>query len=268
MIVFSRLLELAAVLRAGDDQRDVQGEDSLVEQLREGPCRSRCAGPDPSTIAVLPTPGLADQDRVVLGPPAEDLDHPFDFVVATDQRVQRVVDGGLGQVAGELDQAQRFLGPVLRVFFGRAAAQFLAHHPQPQTAFAQDLGRDGFLLAQQTRAACARCRYVCGTAVSDSSAAAFRARLLSSENGRSTEVETFSRIMVRPSISLRMLSIEALAFGKKAVGEILVLPDQSEKQMLSFNRRAAELAGFVTCEENDPAGLLCVLFKHMVLCSS
>ena len=33
-------------------------------------------------------------------------------------------------------------------------------------------------------------------------------RLHSFESGRSIEVETFSRMVVRPSISLRMLSIE------------------------------------------------------------
>jgi len=56
---------------------------------------------------------------------------------------------------------------------------------------------------------------------SDSSAAAFSARLDSSEKGRSTEVETFSRISVRPSISLRMLSIEAFALGKKRLVRFL-----------------------------------------------
>jgi hypothetical protein len=43
--------------------------------------------------------GLADQHRVVLGPPAEDLDHATDLVVAPDHRVELALGGGLGQVA-------------------------------------------------------------------------------------------------------------------------------------------------------------------------
>ena len=39
-------------------------------------------------MAVLPTPGLADEDRVVLGPSRQDLDDPPDLVVAADHRVE------------------------------------------------------------------------------------------------------------------------------------------------------------------------------------
>jgi hypothetical protein len=36
----------------------------------------------PSTMAVLPTPALADQHRVVLGAPAQHLDDPLDLRTA------------------------------------------------------------------------------------------------------------------------------------------------------------------------------------------
>ncbi len=62
------LLELAAVLRAGDERADVEGQDALVEQ-RLGDV----AGDDPVGQALgdggLADAGLADQRRVVLGPP-------------------------------------------------------------------------------------------------------------------------------------------------------------------------------------------------------
>jgi hypothetical protein len=50
------LLELAAVLGAGDERADVECQDALVEQdVRTSPATIRCARP--SAIAVLPTPG-------------------------------------------------------------------------------------------------------------------------------------------------------------------------------------------------------------------
>ena len=51
--------------------------------------------------------GLADQHGIVLGPAAEDLDHPLDLLIAADDRVQLAVSGGLGQVAGELEMCIR-----------------------------------------------------------------------------------------------------------------------------------------------------------------
>jgi hypothetical protein len=41
----------------------------------------------PSTSAVLPTPGLADVERVVLAAPAQDLDRALDLELAPDQGV-------------------------------------------------------------------------------------------------------------------------------------------------------------------------------------
>ncbi len=59
---------------------------------------------------------LADQHRVVLGSALQDLDHPADFVVAADHRVEFANAGTLGQVKG--------------VFLERFAAsfRFLALH--------------------------------------------------------------------------------------------------------------------------------------------
>src|SRR5262245_32643831 len=47
----------------------------------------------------LPHAGLADEDRVVLGAAAEDLDDSADFLVAADDRVELTLAGELGQVA-------------------------------------------------------------------------------------------------------------------------------------------------------------------------
>ena len=44
--------------------------------------------------------GLADQHRIVLGPPRQHLNGPADFLVAADHRSRLAVTGGLRQVAG------------------------------------------------------------------------------------------------------------------------------------------------------------------------
>ena len=68
------LLEVAAVARAGEERAGVEGEDlgALQRPRARRPASSRWARP--STSAVLPTPALADEDRVVLAPAAQHLE--------------------------------------------------------------------------------------------------------------------------------------------------------------------------------------------------
>src|SRR2546426_1110007 len=44
---------------------------------------------------------LADQNRVVLGPPGEDLDDALDLLLASDDRVELALAGELREIAGE-----------------------------------------------------------------------------------------------------------------------------------------------------------------------
>ena len=52
--------------------------------------------------------GLADQNRVVLGPSRQHLDHAADLLVAADHRIQLSDLSELGQIATEL--LQRLVG--------------------------------------------------------------------------------------------------------------------------------------------------------------
>ena len=61
----------------------------------------------PSTTAVLPDAGLADQHRVVLGAPGQHLHDPLDFLLPADHRVELALTRALGQVAAELVEHQR-----------------------------------------------------------------------------------------------------------------------------------------------------------------
>ena len=88
------VLELAAVLRAGDQRADVERDHAPVAQ-RLG----HVAGDDPLGEALddrrLADAGLADQHGVVLGAPREHLDHAADLLVAPDHRVELALLGGL-----------------------------------------------------------------------------------------------------------------------------------------------------------------------------
>ena len=97
------LLELAAVLGAGEQRADVERDDLAVAQ-RLGDV----AGDDPLGEALddrgLADARLADQHRVVLRAAGEDLDDAADLVVAPDDRVELAVLGRLREVAAELLQ--------------------------------------------------------------------------------------------------------------------------------------------------------------------
>ena len=110
------VLELAAVLGAGDQRADVECDDATVAQRLRHVARD-----DPLGEALddrgLADAGLADQHGVVLRAAGEHLDHAPDLVVAADHRVELVVLGRLGEVAAE---ALERLVAVLGVLVGHA----------------------------------------------------------------------------------------------------------------------------------------------------
>ena len=101
------LLELAAVLGAGDQGAQVQRDDALVLE-RLGHVAADDALGQALDDGGLADARLADQDRVVLRPAAEDLDDAADLLVAADDRVE-LAGARLGrQVAAVL--LQRLVG--------------------------------------------------------------------------------------------------------------------------------------------------------------
>ena len=95
------LLELAAELGAGDERAQVERDDALVlESL--GHVAAHDALGEALGDGGLADAGLADEDRVVLRPPAQDLDHAPDLVVAADDRIELAGPRLGGQVAAVL----------------------------------------------------------------------------------------------------------------------------------------------------------------------
>ena len=112
------LLELAAVLRAGQHRADVERDQSLALQTLRHVAIGDAAG-KPFDDGRLADTGLADQHRVVLRAPAEHLDDSADLVVATDDRIDLAVAGTLRQVLAVLLERGEVL---LRVLAGDAVA--------------------------------------------------------------------------------------------------------------------------------------------------
>ena len=105
------VLELAAVLRAGDHRRQVERDDVLVAQRSTGtsPATMRCASP--STIAVLPVPGSPMSTGLFLVRRDSTWIDAADLLVAADDRVELAVARGLGEVAAEaLERLELRLG--------------------------------------------------------------------------------------------------------------------------------------------------------------
>jgi hypothetical protein len=97
------LLEFAAVLGTGEQRRHVEAQHLLALQ------RFRHLAIDdalrqPFDDRRLADTRLADQHRIVLGAPLQDLDRAPDLVVATDHRVELAETGALGQVDAVLGQ--------------------------------------------------------------------------------------------------------------------------------------------------------------------
>ena len=94
------VLELAAVLRAGDQGANIKRDHAPVLEAAGDVAidDSLCEALGDRRLADA---GLANQDRVVLGPAGEDLDHAPDLIVAPDHGVELALGRGLGQVATE-----------------------------------------------------------------------------------------------------------------------------------------------------------------------
>ena len=112
------LLELAAVLRAGEQAADVECPHALALQAFR-----HVAGDDALREALddrgLAGAGLADQHGIVLRATREHLDDAADLLVATDDRVELAVFRCSGEITAEL--AQRLIRP-LRILRGDALA--------------------------------------------------------------------------------------------------------------------------------------------------
>ena len=105
-------LELALVLGTGHERTHVQREQLLVLQVL-GHVSTEDALGETFHNGGLTGTRLTNQNRVVLGASAQDLEHTADFLIATYHRVELSVSGSFYQVDGIL--AQRLVGVLARL---------------------------------------------------------------------------------------------------------------------------------------------------------
>ena len=258
------LLELPAVLGAGHDQRDVEGEDPLVREV-DGHVPLDDLGGEALDEGGLAHPRLADQDRVVARPPAQHLDDPLELLVAPDQGVEGAPPRGLGQVAGELGEQRR----LLRLPRGRLLAQQGERCPRaPRRGACPSRPRmrrgDAALLPHQAE------QDVLGADV----VVEHPLRLLGGVGedalalrGQGDLERGGDLLPVRgaPLHVLADLVHREVALGEEAGGQALALADETEQQVLGLDRPAAQLAGLVAGEEDHPPSPLGVALEHPCL---
>ena len=93
-------LKFALVFRTGDQGTHIQRIDEFVLQVFRDLAIDDLLG-DALGDRGLAHTRLADQDRVVLGPAAQDLEHPADLVVTTDDRIQLPFGSQFVEVSGK-----------------------------------------------------------------------------------------------------------------------------------------------------------------------
>jgi len=97
------LFELAAVHSASNQRANIQPDQTLVAQV-DRHLASDDALSKPLDDGRLAHPRLADQRRVVLGPPGQDLDHALDLGLSSDHRIELTLLSQVRQIRTELFQ--------------------------------------------------------------------------------------------------------------------------------------------------------------------
>ena len=253
------LFELAAVLGAGHDQRKVQRQDALVGQERRHVALGdalRQAFHDGG----LAHARLADQHRVVLGAAAEDLHHALQFVVAADERVERVVHGGLREVAAEFRQQGAFLGTRGGHLLALRTLQLLADGGEPQPALVQNLGGEALLFAQQAQQQVLGPDVLVAQPLGFFGAVGQHALAFVAEG----QVHRSGDLLADGGVSFDLLAdgFHRRVGTQEPVGQRLVFPQQAQQQVFRLDVRAAELAGLVAREKDHPPRLLRVSLEH------
>ena len=257
------LLELTAVLGAGHQGAKVELEEPLLGQ------DVRHLVPDDPLGQTLDDgglahAGLADQDRIVLGAPGQDLDHPLDLGLAPDHGVELVLAGELGQIAGELVQHGR-LGALLRpriVLVAEEGQGLLAHLVKARAERLEDLGRDRLAFLHQAQ------EQVLGADVVVPELPGFLDRELEDALGLRGERHLSEREGLRESgeralhLGLDRLEPEAEALEHRR-GDSLPVADQTEEDMLGAHEIVAEPPRLLPRQDDDSSRPLGKSLEHL-----
>src|SRR5262249_39029699 len=265
------LLELAAVLRAGHQRREVERVDLLaLEQLGHfvaGDARSQSFHD-----GRLADAGLADQDRVVLRAARQDLHHALDLGLAPHDGVELRLGGELGQVAAyrvEDLRAPRLLArPPARPALlapagaGEHADDLVADLLGIGVEVEQDPRGDALVLAHEPE------QDVLGADVVVAEAQRFAEReledLLRARGERNLSGRDLVALADDPGDLRTHLLDGDVERLEDAGSEALLLAQQAEQDVLGADVVVLERACLVLCENNDLAGSFGETFEHVL----
>src|SRR6202166_5110139 len=254
------LLELAAILGAGDDQREVERDDALLGQEDRHPPLDDALR-QPLDDGGLADPRLAEQDGVVLGPPRQDLDDAVDLLVAADQRIEGRLGGQGGEVAAVLRQEGELFLLLRRLALLGDRQRLFADGVDVEALLRQDAHRRAALDAQDAdqqvlgadRGVEHALRLVRG--VGEDLLRLLRERQLGGR-GDALDEHPLALDLAADVLGLHLEAAEDL------VDRLLAFPQDAEEDVFRLDDPAAELAGFVAGEEEGSARLFIVLLKH------
>ena len=264
------LLELAAVLGAGDQGGQVERVDLLVlEQLRHVAVRDALR--EALDDGGLADARLADQHRVVLGAAREDLHHALDLGLATDDRVELGLGGELGEVAAELVEQLRGLLALGTAGRARslAAAAGAGQHPDHLVAdllrvgveVEQDACGNALVLAHQPE------QDVLGADVVVTEAQRLAQRQLEHLLGARRERDLAGGDFLAGADDPHDLGAHALDGDVQRLEDArrksLLLAQQSQQDVLRADVVVLELPRLFLCEDDDLAGSLCKSLEHV-----
>src|SRR6202023_2066131 len=115
------LFELATIFGPGYHEREIERDDPFIAQ-QFWHLASRDFLSQPFDDGGLSNPCFTEQHWVVFGASAEDLNHAFDLVLATDDWIQLALLRQLGQITAERAQGGRLYISLIALLRGLSLA--------------------------------------------------------------------------------------------------------------------------------------------------
>ena len=272
-------LELAAILGSRDHHRQVEDHHAtVVEQVGNvlGDDLLRETFDDGG----LAHTGLAEEHRVVLGPAAQHLHEPLDFVLAADDRIEFVGPSELRQVAPEAVECgrlalaaarggarfagrlQRFGGLIALNTRAEQAENLLTDLLELEAEIHEHLCRHAVVFAQQAE------QEVLGADVVVVEVARFLDRVLDHLLGtrclrklaHGHHVGTALDELLHLEADLAKIDVEVLENVGADTGAFL---DQAEKNVLGADVFVVESLGLLVGQGHDFASPICEAFEHV-----
>ncbi len=154
------------------------------------------------------------------------------------------------------------MGRLAATFSDCGALQLFADGGEPQTAFVQNFGRKALLFPQQAQQQMLRADVLVIQALGFFGAIRQHTLALMAQR----KIDRRRNFLPDRGVPFDLLSdgIHGRVRPQKPVGQLLIFTQEPEQKMLGFDVRAAELARFVPCEEDNAPRLFRITLKHLV----